>query len=93
MNGSGGLQAFGATHRVDSELHIEQRFGVASGKPVTLRIRYYNIEPDRFSWSADRSADGGSTWVKNFQRLEARRIGSARTMGPLTPAKISGGEK
>ena len=87
MDGGGGLQDFGTAQRVDSEMHIEQRFGVAGGKPVTMRIRYYNIQPDRFSWSADRSTDGGQTWVKDFQRIEARRVGPSRTMGPLTPAK------
>ena len=68
-------------------MHIEQKFGVAGGKPITLRIRYYDIQPDRFSWSADRSTDGGHTWVENFQRIEARRIGPSRAMGPLAPAK------
>jgi hypothetical protein len=87
MNGGGGLQDFGTAELVNSEMHIEQKFGVAEGKPVTLRIRYYNIQPDRFSWSADRSTDGGQTWVKDSQRLEARRIGPSRAMGPLAPAK------
>jgi len=87
MDPGGGLQDFGTAQRVDSEMRIEQKFGVAGGKPVTLRIRYYNIQPDRFSWSADRSTDGGRTWVKDFQRIEARRIGPSRTLGPLAPAK------
>jgi hypothetical protein len=87
MDEGGGLQDFGTAQRVGSEMHIEQRFGVAGGKPITLRIRYYNIQPDRFSWSADRSTDGGQTWVKDFQRIEARRTGPARAMGPLAPAK------
>jgi hypothetical protein len=87
MDGGGGLQDFGTAQRINSEMHIEQKFGVARGKPVTLRIRYYNIQPDRFSWSADRSTDGGQTWVKDFQRIEARRIGPSRAMGPLAPAK------
>lgn len=85
MEHGGGLQDFGTGQRADSEMHIEQKFGVAGGKPVILRIRYYNIEPDRFSWSADRSTDGGQTWVKNFQTIEARRIGPPRVMGSLAP--------
>jgi hypothetical protein len=68
-------------------MRIEQKFGVAGGKPITLRIRYYDIQPDRFSWSADRSADGGQTWVKDFQRIEARRIGPPRALRPLAPPK------
>jgi len=87
MDAGGGLQDFGTARRVDSEMHIEQRFDVARGKPITLRIRYYNIQPDRFSWTADRSADGGQTWVKDFQKIEARRIGPPRALGPLAPAK------
>lgn len=87
MDAGGGLQDFGTAQRVDSEMHIEQKFGVAAGKPVMLRIRYYDIQPDRFSWSADRSTDGGQTWVKDFQRIEARRIGPSRDLGPLAPAK------
>ena len=68
-------------------MRIEQKFGVAEGKPITLRIRYYDIQPDRSSWSADRSADGGQTWVKDFQRIEARRIGPPRALGPMAPPK------
>jgi len=87
MDAGSGLQDFGTAERVNSEMHIEQKFGVAAGKPVTLRIRYYNIQPGRFSWAADRSADGGLTWVKDFQRIEARRIGPPRTLGALVPAR------
>jgi hypothetical protein len=52
-----------------------------------MRIRYYNIQPDRFSWAADRSTDGGKTWVKNFQTIETRRMGPPRLLGPLAPVK------
>ena len=82
-----GLQDFGTGHRAGAEMHIEQKFGVASGNPSTWKIRYFDIRPDRFSWSADRSTDGGKTWVKNFQTIEARRIAPARSLGPLTQAK------
>jgi hypothetical protein len=85
MGSGGGLQDFGTGQRVDPEMHIEQKFGVAGGSPTILRIRYYNIQPDRFSWIADRSTDGGQTWVKGFMRIEARRIGPSRSMGRLTP--------
>ena len=54
-------------------MRIEQRFGFASGNPSIWRIRYFDIQPDRFSWAADRSTDGGKTWTKNFQTIEARR--------------------
>jgi len=52
-----------------------------------LRIRYHDIRPDRFSWTADRSTDGGKTWVSPYQRIEARRIGAARSLGSLAPAR------
>lgn len=87
MDGGGGLQDFGTAQRVGSEMHLEQKFGVASGKPTILRIRYYNIQPDHFSWSAARSTDGGRTWIKDFQTIDARRIGPARALGALAPAK------
>jgi len=87
MDGGGGLQDFGTARRVDAEMHIEQKFDVARGKPTALRISYYNIQPERFSWSADCSTDGGQNWVKACQRIEARRIGPSRSMGALTPAK------
>ena len=83
MERSNGLQDFGTARKEGAEMRLEQRFGVAQGAPATLRIRYYNIEADRFSWAADRSTDGGKTWVRDFQTIEARRIGKARSMEPL----------
>jgi hypothetical protein len=65
----------------------EQTFGVAGGRPSVWRIRYHDIRPDAFSWVADRSPDGGKTWVRGHQTIEARRIGKARTLGPLAPAR------
>ena len=82
-----GMQDFGTGRRVGSEMHIEQKFGVASGEAAIMRIRYYNIGKDRFSWAADRSTDGGKTWVKNHLQIEARRIGPPRALPPLAPAK------
>ena len=83
----GGLQDLGTGQRVDGELHIEQKFGVASGSTSILRIRYYNIQTDRFSWTADRSTDGGKTWSKEDQKIETHRIGPARSLGALAPAR------
>jgi hypothetical protein len=68
-------------------MHIEQKFGVATGNTSILRIRYYNIQPDRFSWTADRSTDGGKTWTREDQKIEAKRIGPARSLGALAPAR------
>jgi len=82
-----GLQNVGTAHRIGAEMHIEQKFGVVSPNPSIWRIRYYDIRPDRFSWTGDRSTDGGKTWVTEFLRIEARRIGPPRSLGPLAPAK------
>lgn len=86
MEGGGGLQDTGTGRREGDEVHIEQTFGVVAGRPSLWRIRYHSIGPDRFSWVADRSTDGGRTWTKNYQTIEARRIGPAREAEPLTQA-------
>lgn len=82
-----GLQDVGTGKRVGDEMHIEQTFGVAGGSPSMMRIRYYDIRPDAFSWAGDRSTDGGKTWVKNHLTIEAKRIGPARTLPSLAPAR------
>lgn len=87
MDAGNGLNDMGSAHKVGSEIHIEQKFGVMSQTPSIWRIRYYDIRPDRFSWTADRSTDGGKTWVSKELQIEARRIGSPRELGPLAPAR------
>jgi hypothetical protein len=81
----GGLQDFGVGHRVGGEMHIEQEFGSETGQRSKWRIRYYNIQPNSFSWTADRSLDGGRTWDLQFMTIEAKRIGAARALPALTP--------
>ena len=76
-----GLQNRGTAVRDGDEIRIEQTIGTATGKPSLLKIRYYEISPDHFSWSADRSNDNGATWVTGYQQLDVKRIGPAR---PLT---------
>jgi hypothetical protein len=78
-----GLQDVGTGRKVGDEMHIEQRFGVMSSQPSLWRIRYFDIGPDRFSWTADRSTDDGRTWTRGYLKIEARRIGPPRTMGPI----------
>ncbi|MGH7663107.1 MAG: hypothetical protein ACRENI_02235 [Gemmatimonadaceae bacterium] len=87
MDAGAGLQDTGTGQRVGAEVHIEQRFGVMSAEPSVWRIRYHDIRPDRFSWTADRSIDGGRTWEREHVRIEARRIGPPRVLGPLAPAR------
>jgi hypothetical protein len=83
MDEGSGLQDIGTGQRVGTEMHIEQKFGYVSGKPTIRKIRYYDIQPDRFSWTSDLSRDGGKTWIKNELQIQARRIGPARSLGPL----------
>jgi hypothetical protein len=82
-----GLQDFGTAQRVGQEMHIEQKFGVAGGDPTIMRIRYYNIQANTFSWAVDQSTDNGKTWVKDQLRIEAKRIGPARTLSALARPK------
>ncbi|HEV7646207.1 MAG TPA: hypothetical protein VGO50_19895 [Pyrinomonadaceae bacterium] len=87
-----GLQNFGTAHLAGAEMHIEQKFGVMSDKPSILRVRYYNIKPDSFSWQGDRSVDGGKTWELNNLQIEAKRIGPSRSLGPLAPYRKPAGK-
>jgi hypothetical protein len=87
-----GLQNFGTAQKVGAEIHIEQKFGVMSPKPSLWRIRYYNIKPDSFSCTADRSFDDGKTWVTDHMKIEARRIGPSRSLGQLAPARKAAGK-
>ena len=86
-----GLQSVGTGRKVGAEMHIEQKFGLMTPKPSLWRIRYYDIRPDRFSWAADVSFDGGKTWQKDHLKIEARRIGPARSLGPLAPFRKPAG--
>jgi len=88
MDPGGGLQHTGTGTRVGRDIQIEQTFGVAVRNPFVLRIRYHNIGPDHFSWTADQSTDQGETRTKDFQHIEAHRIGPARSIEPLTAAKL-----
>jgi hypothetical protein len=76
--------------KVGGEVYIEQKFGVTSDTPSVWKIRHDNILFDAFSWTADRSDDGGKTWERDFQKIEARRIGAARNLGPLAVPKQAG---
>src|SRR2546430_10201637 len=57
-----------------AEMHVEQRGQSRDGGTTVLKIRYYNIQPDHFSWVADHSSDGGATWVRDYWRIEAARV-------------------
>jgi len=82
-----GLLDIGQGRKTGGDMVIAQVIGVAGGAPALWGIRYYNIRPDGFSWTADRSNDGGKTWIKKFQTIEARRIGPARAITALAPVR------
>lgn len=54
--------------REGNTMRVDQR-----GRSRMLRITYYNISRNRFSWKADVSTDGGQTWVRDQIRIEATR--------------------
>ena len=55
---------------------------------VTTTLRNYNRAADRWElMGADAGAGLQKTWIKDFQQIEARRIGPARSLGPLAPAR------
>ena len=81
-----GLQNSGTAHVDGAEMRVEQKFGFGTSLSWMSRIRYYNIQPSQFSWISDRSYDNGNTWIKDFQRIEARRVGKPHSLEPLTRA-------
>ena len=48
------------------EIHAEQRGRTPDGRTTILKIRYFDIQPNHFSWVADRSEDGGVTWAREY---------------------------
>lgn len=82
-----GLRDLGTGRREGAEMHLEQKFGTNTPKPALWRIRYRDIQSDRFVWSADVSHDEGKTWMTGFQKLDVRRIGPPRSMDSLAPAR------
>jgi hypothetical protein len=81
-DGRWGTLQTGEARWENGEMHLVQR-----GDRTVLRIRYHDIRPDRFSWIADRSADGGRTWTLGDTTIEAQRIAAPT---PGTAAGIVG---
>ena len=83
-----GVADRGTARRVGDEMHVEQVFNVAAGTPEQWRIRYFHIRPDGFSWTGDRSTDGGRTWDAGYLQLEATRVGPPRDLPSLAQARV-----
>ena len=62
----------GTGEKVGSEMHLLQSPPPENPDGHWLRIRYYNITQDAFSWVADVSSDG-KTWIPELIRIEAKR--------------------
>lgn len=76
-----GLPQLGTAWKEGSDVRIDQTFNSPGPDGVTgalWRIRYYDIQPDRFSWRADRSRDGGRTWETPVMTMDVRRTGPPR---------------
>ncbi|HEV8150757.1 MAG TPA: hypothetical protein VGP61_11280 [Gemmatimonadales bacterium] len=67
---TGGEFALGLTWSDDSNRYAIQHYGSA-----IMRIRYFALQPNHFLWRADRSEDGGKTWLLDAWMMEAARIG------------------
>jgi len=64
------------TGKFDENLELEGYFEGTDwqGRSFQQRIYFYNISKDHFSWKADRSYDGGKTWIKKFTYTECERM-------------------
>jgi hypothetical protein len=79
LDGRWGDPQVGEARFEDGEMHLTQ-----SGPHSMIRVRYYDIQPESFRWSADRSLDGGRTWRLGDTTIEARRTApTSDATGPL----------
>lgn len=49
---------------VDSEMHLEAEGLGQNGQQVKSRIRFFEIESNRFKWENHLSLDNGGTWME-----------------------------
>ena len=68
-NTDGGEFALGLTWSDATNRYAIQHYGTA-----IMRIRYFALGPERFLWRADRSTDGGRTWLLDAWTMEATRF-------------------
>jgi hypothetical protein len=57
---------------IDGEVHTTGK-GRDAGGELVERGRYHNISGDGYSFTLDRSYDGGKTWVRPFVAYQATR--------------------
>ena len=68
-NTEGGEFALGLTWSDATNRYAIQHYGTE-----IMRIRYLALGPERFLWRADRSTDGGRTWLLDAWTMEATRF-------------------
>ncbi len=61
----------GTGTKARTEMHLMQRS--SDGIGPLLKIRIYNISANHFSWSSQRSQDGGKTWTSGATIEAVRR--------------------
>lgn len=59
----------------DGEMRLEASGKDPQGFAVDTRIRFFDIEPDRFAWESHLSWDGGKTWVRTASLVASRLPG------------------
>ncbi len=42
-----------------------------------VKVKYYDITPDRFRWKMDRSYDDGASWIEDYLTMEVVRSGGS----------------
>jgi hypothetical protein len=76
MQGLAALQPAAATEWYgiwqDGEMLLNASGTNADGKTIKSKIRFYEIEKDRFTWSSETSRDEGISWVPNASLLAVR---------------------
>ncbi len=73
LGGRTGRWSEAVATKVGDEVRVEQRGPLPNGQVSILKIRYYNISSNHFSWTADLSSDGGTTWLRDYLHIEATR--------------------
>lgn len=62
---------------INGEVHTNGQ-GRDPGGELVERGRYYDISADGYSFTLDRSYDGGKTWIQPFVSFQARRRRAAK---------------
>ncbi len=57
----------------DSRMTLATDDLTAEGKPIKLRMVWYNLAPDELDWNWEKSEDGGLTWTALWQLHYTRR--------------------